>query len=112
MKQYYVCILASKPLGTLYIGVTNDLARRMYEHRNGLLEGFTKQYDVKQLVYFEETENIEAAILREKQLKKWERAWKVRLIEKDNPLWQDLSVSMLGMDSRLRGNDSGGVADR
>lgn len=91
MKQYYVYILASKPLGTLYIGITNDLARRVYEHQNGIIEGFTKKYGVHQLVYFETTESVEVAIVREKQLKKWNRAWKIRLIEKDNPYWQDLS---------------------
>ncbi len=87
MKEYYVYILASRPLGTLYIGVTNNLQRRVYEHKNGIIEGFTKKYSVHQLVYFEVTDSIEAAIKREKQLKKWERAWKVRLIEKNNQYW-------------------------
>ncbi len=91
MKEYHVYILASQPLGTLYIGVTNNLQRRVYEHKNGIIEGFTKKYGVHQLVYFETTNSIEVAIQREKQLKKWERAWKVRLIEKDNPYWKDLS---------------------
>ena len=87
---YYVYILASKPQGTLYIGVTNDLVRRIHEHRIDAIEGFTKKYGVHQLVYFEPSEGIEAAIQREKQLKKWERAWKVRLIETSNPDWHDL----------------------
>ncbi|TAH33421.1 GIY-YIG nuclease family protein [Candidatus Saccharibacteria bacterium] len=91
MKEYYIYILASQPLGTLYIGVTNDLQRRVYEHKNGIIEGFTKKYGVHQLVYFEATNSVEAAIKREKQLKKWERAWKVRLIEKANLYWKDLS---------------------
>ncbi|QQS19088.1 GIY-YIG nuclease family protein [Candidatus Saccharibacteria bacterium] len=105
MNTYYVYILASKPNGTLYIGVTNNLERRLYEHKNTLADGFTKKYGVKQLVYYEEYNSVEAAIIREKQLKKWERAWKVRLIEERNSYWNDLSLEW-GMDSRLRGNDS------
>jgi putative endonuclease len=89
-KQYYVYILASKIGGTLYIGVTNNLARRVYEHREKLVEGFTKKYDVAKLVYFEVHCEVEAAITREKQMKKWNRAWKVRLIEESNPNWSDL----------------------
>jgi putative endonuclease len=89
-KQYYVYILASKIGGTLYIGVTNDLVRRVYQHREKLIEGFTRQYDVSRLVYYEVHSDIEAAITREKQMKKWNRAWKVRLIEEDNPNWDDL----------------------
>src|ERR1035437_4460783 len=87
---YYVYILASKRNGTLYIGITNDLQRRMYEHKAGLLEGFTKRYEVYMLVHFEETTDIQAAIQREKQLKKWNRVWKIRLIEETNPGWKDL----------------------
>jgi len=90
MKQYYVYILASKRNGTLYIGVTNDLIRRVYEHKNELIEGFTEKYGVHRLVYFEETSDIESAILREKRLKKWNRKWKLELIEKGNPNWEDL----------------------
>ncbi len=90
IKRYWVYILCSKRNGTLYIGVTNDLLRRVYEHKNGLVEGFTKENDVHQLVYMEEHSEIEQAILREKRLKKWERAWKVRLIEEFNPEWRDL----------------------
>jgi putative endonuclease len=89
-KCYWVYILASRIGGTLYIGVTNNLVRRIYEHREGLLEGFTKQYGVHRLVYFEQFDSIEEAILREKRLKKWNRAWKVQLIEEDNPNWDDL----------------------
>jgi putative endonuclease len=89
-KQYYVYILASKIGGTLYIGVTNNLIRRVYEHREKLVDGFTKQYGVARLVYYEVHSDVEAAITREKQLKKWNRGWKVRLIEESNPNWDDL----------------------
>jgi putative endonuclease len=89
-KQYYVYILASKIGGTLYIGVTNNLVRRVYEHRERLVEGFTKRYGVAKLVYYEVHSDVEAAITREKQMKKWNRAWKVRLIEESNPNWSDL----------------------
>ena len=89
-KQMYVYILASKRNGTLYTGVTSDLVKRAWQHKEGLVDGFTKQYGVKTLVYFEVHESPEAAITREKQIKKWERAWKVRLIEKGNPEWEDL----------------------
>ena len=88
--QYYVYILASNKNGTLYIGVTSNLVKRIYEHKNELAEGFTKQYSVHNLVYFEITDSVESAIAREKQLKKWNRAWKIRLIEKTNPEWRDL----------------------
>ena len=90
MRKGYVYLLASKPYGTLYIGVTNDLIRRVYEHREKFVEGFTKRHDVTRLVYFEIFEDIEQAIHREKRLKKWPRAWKISLIEKDNPDWIDL----------------------
>ncbi|MHB8105310.1 MAG: GIY-YIG nuclease family protein [Dehalococcoidales bacterium] len=90
MKLYYVYILASKRHGTLYIGVTNDLVRRVYEHKNDFVEGFTKKYNVHMLVYYEQCESIESAIQREKQLKAWHRAWKIRLIEEANPDWKDL----------------------
>ncbi len=89
-KTYVVYILANKRNGTLYTGVTNDLARRVYEHRNKLVEGFAERYNVFMLVYYEVHGNIEAAITREKQLKKWNRAWKLRLIEKHNPEWINL----------------------
>lgn len=88
--SYYVYILASKRNGTLYVGVTNNLVRRVYEHRNGLVDGFTKKYGVKDLVYFEETNDVKEAIIREKRLKTWKRKWKIELIEKSNPNWLDL----------------------
>lgn len=87
----HVYILANGRNGTLYIGVTNNLARRIEEHRERLVESFTKKYDVKRLVYVEEVENIASAILREKQLKKWNRSWKMRIIEEQNPTWDDLA---------------------
>ena len=82
--------MTNKPNGTLYIGVTNDLIRRCYEHRNGLINGFTKKYNCKMLIYFEAFDRVEDAILREKRLKKWNRQWKVDMIEKSNPGWLDL----------------------
>lgn len=90
MKQYYVYILASKKNGVLYIGVTGDLVKRLSQHREGLIDGFTKKYFVRKLVYFENTENVESAIQRETQLKRWKRNWKIELIEKNNPNWIDL----------------------
>jgi len=90
VKNYYVYLLASKRNGTLYVGVTNDLVRRVWEHKSDFVKGFTKKYQVHQLVWFEATENVEAAIIREKQIKKWNRAWKLELIEKMNPEWKDL----------------------
>ena len=89
-KTYYVYILASKRNGTLYIGVTNNLGRRVYEHKNKLMKGFTKKYGVSLLVYYEEHREINSAIQREKQLKKWNRKWKLKLIEKYNREWRDL----------------------
>jgi putative endonuclease len=90
-----VYILASKKNGTLYIGVTSDLIKRAWEHKNDLVEGFTKKYGVHVLVYFELHEDMAAAIQREKQLKKWNRDWKIDLIEKDNPEWADLYESLI-----------------
>ena len=87
---YYVYMLANRKQGTLYIGVTNDLIRRVYEHREGLVESFTKRYGVDRLVYFETHDSIEAAIVREKKLKHWKRDWKMDLIGRDNPDWRDL----------------------
>jgi len=89
-KFYFVYILASKKNGTLYIGVTSNFPKRVWEHKNNLVEGFTKKYNVHNLVYYEQTENVNGALLREKQLKKWKREWKIELIEKDNPQWKDL----------------------
>jgi putative endonuclease len=93
-RTYYIYILASRIGGTLYIGVTNDLIRRAYEHREKLVKGFTKKYDVARLVYFEQFGEIGAAIQREKQLKRWKRAWKIRLVEERNPNWDDLYPSI------------------
>ena len=90
MKQYFTYILASKRNGTLYIGVTNDLKRRVYEHKNDLVEGFTQKYRVHKLVYYEKFGNIDGAIIREKRIKKWNRRWELRLIENFNPEWRDL----------------------
>ena len=84
-----VYILASKRNGTLYTGVTSDLVKRVYEHKNGLVDGFTKKYRIHHLVYFELHEDMNAAISREKQIKKWNRAWKLELIEINNPEWKD-----------------------
>ena len=91
MKQPAVYILASKPNGTLYIGVTSDLARRIEAHRSGVVPGFTGKYNVKMLVYFELHDDMLEAIQREKRLKKWNRQWKVNLIEETNPEWSDLA---------------------
>ena len=91
MRQPVVYILASKPYGTLYVGVTSSIAARIEAHRNGSVEGFTKDYGVTTLVYFELHADMYEAIQREKRLKKWNRAWKVRLIEEMNPEWKDLS---------------------
>ena len=90
-RTYHVYILANRKGGTLYIGATNDLSRRMAEHKGKIADGFTKRYNVDKLVYFEETDEAEQAILREKRMKKWNRAWKVELIEKENSNWKDLS---------------------
>jgi putative endonuclease len=86
----YGYILASKPHGTLYVGVTNNLVRRVHEHRTDAVAGFTRKYGVHMLVYFETSDSIESAIQREKHIKKWERSWKVELIESQNPRWEDL----------------------
>ena len=90
MKTPCVYILASKPFGTLYIGVTSNLIQRVWHHRNGSVEGFTKRYGVRRLVWYEAHESMESAIGREKAIKKWNRAWKIRLIEEGNPAWMDL----------------------
>jgi putative endonuclease len=91
MRTYYVYILASQRNGTLYIGVTNNLLRRVFEHKTKYNKGFTEEYGVDKLVYFEETDDIREGIRREKQLKKWNRSWKLRLIEGSNPNWKDLA---------------------
>ncbi|MBF0128937.1 MAG: GIY-YIG nuclease family protein [Alphaproteobacteria bacterium] len=90
MKRPCLYILASKQNGTLYIGVTSDLVRRVWEHKNNILDGFTKTYSIHILVYYELHETMPAAILREKQMKRWNRAWKIELIQRSNPQWRDL----------------------
>ncbi len=91
MRQYYVYILASRPGGAIYIGVTNDLVRRVFEHKQGVADGHTKRYGIRRLVYFETYENIHVALQREKNMKHWPRAYKTRLIAQSNPGWRDLS---------------------
>jgi len=91
---YYLYILASKKDGVLYIGITNDLVKRTYQHKNNLCDGFTKKYFVHKLVYFEQYQDIQDAISREKQIKRWNRQWKIDLIEKMNSEWKDLNESL------------------
>ena len=92
MQEYFVYILSNITNTTLYVGMTNDLKRRLYEHKNKLIPGFTEKYNVNKLVYYEKTTDVKAAIQREKNLKKWNRAWKLELIKKNNPLFKDLSL--------------------
>lgn len=105
MKRFYVYILSSKKHGTLYTGVTSDLIRRVCEHKNDLTDGFTKKYQVHNLVWFEAHETAETAIIREKQIKKWERKWKIRIIEQVNPQWDDLYNEIFGFPPEECGND-------
>lgn len=91
MPQYIVYILTNKPYGTLYIGFTNDIARRMREHKSGATKGFTYKYNLTKLVYFEIHKTNSDAFIRERQIKKWKRAWKIELIENQNPEWKDLA---------------------
>ncbi len=107
MKQPTVYLMASQRNGTLYVGVTSDLIKRIWQHRNHVVDGFTDKYHVELLVWFEQHESMVSAIGREKAIKKWNRAWKLNLIEKTNPDWQDLWPVITGeaLDSRLRGND-------
>jgi len=109
MREYFVYILANRKNGTLYIGVTNDLERRVSEHKHHLIKGFTYKYDIIKLVYFEETGDINVALQREKNLKKWNRKWKLELIEKDNPEWKDLAEYL---DPRVKPEDDMGKDDR
>jgi putative endonuclease len=95
VKIYYIYILASKKHGTLYVGMTNDLVKRIYEHKHKIFEGFTSKYDVDKLVFFEHTNDVQSAIKREKQLKNWHRQWKINLIEKENPNWEDLYYKLI-----------------
>ena len=103
-----VYILASQPYGTLYIGVTSDLIGRLWQHRNGVVPGFTSRYKVHRLVRYELFGDMEGAILREKQLKRWHRQWKINLIESENPDWHDLAVALgfLPLDPRERPDGS------
>ncbi len=94
--MFYVYILASSRNGTLYIGVTSQVVQRVWQHKQGLAEGFTKQYGLKTLVWYEQHDTAESAITREKQIKKWERKWKVGLIETENPYWNDLYDDVAG----------------
>jgi putative endonuclease len=96
MKSYWVYILASRPRGTLYVGMTNDLARRVFQHREGLIDGFSRLYDVKMLAYYEQHATALAAIQREKNIKHWPRAWKIELIHTLNPDWRDLWDDVVG----------------
>jgi putative endonuclease len=91
----YVYILASKRNGTLYVGVTSELKKRIFQHKEGLYDGFTKKYKVNLLMYYETYNDIKIAIKREKQLKKWRREWKIKLIEKENPCWVDLYDNLI-----------------
>jgi putative endonuclease len=95
MKSFYGYMLCSRKNGTLYTGVTSDLIKRAYEHKNNLVAGFTKKFNIHSLVWYEAHDSIEVAIQREKQIKKWERPWKLRLIEKLNPQWKDLYADLL-----------------
>jgi len=95
MKDFYVYILCNRPYSTLYTGVTSNLPKRIYEHRNNVADGFTDDYNVHRLVWYERHESAESAILREKKLKKWNKKWKLALVEKMNPLWEDLYGKIL-----------------
>ncbi len=95
-KQFYVYILASKRNGTLYTGVTSNLIQRVWQHKHDVIQGFTRKYNVKTLVYYEVHENAESALTREKKIKRWRRAWKLGLIENSNPEWRDLYEDILG----------------
>ena len=93
--MYYVYIITNKRYGTLYVGVTSDLVRRVYEHRSGFVEGFSTRHDLKLLVWYEAHENVNAAITREKRIKKWHRDWKINLIQALNPEWRDLYETIM-----------------
>jgi putative endonuclease len=93
-KQYFVYLLANKPYGTLYTGVTSNLIQRIYQHEEGFVEGFTKKYDIHKLVYYETHADINEAILREKRIKRWRRQWKINLIEQTNPQWTNLAIGL------------------
>ena len=93
-KQYFVYLLASKPYGTLYTGITSNLIQRVYQHKEGLVDGFTKKYNVHRLVFYEVHSDVNEAILREKRIKKWNRLWKINLIEQHNPQWLNLAIGL------------------
>ena len=96
MCQYFVYIMTNKSNGVLYVGITNDLIKQCYEHKNNIVAGFTKKYHLHKLVYFEDTSDINEAITREKRLKKWHRQWKLDLINQFNPSWKDLYLDITG----------------
>ena len=93
--MYFVCLITNKRYGTLYVGVTSDLVKRIYEHRGGLVEGFSKEHDLSRLVWYEAHEDVLAAITREKLIKRWHRDWKMNLIQAGNPAWDDLYESII-----------------
>ena len=95
MRSFYVYILTNTRDGTLYTGITNNLIRRVYEHKSGEIEGFAKKYKTNKLVHFEETPDVQSAITREKRIKKWRRSWEIELIEKNNPQWRDLYYDII-----------------
>ena len=97
MNEYYVYILASKRNGTLYIGITNDLIKRVHQHKNDEVEGFTEKYNIHRLVWYESCADVREAIMREKQLKDWHRQWKIELIQQTNPTWEDLYDDLIGV---------------
>ena len=95
-KYYYVYVLANKPRGTTYVGVTSNLVQRVWQHKQEPVDGFTKRYGLKSLVWYEQHEDVQQAILREKQIKNWNRIWKIELIESGNPEWNDLYETIIG----------------
>ena len=95
-KQFYIYILANKQYGALYTGITSDLLKKVYEHKHGMMEGFTKEHGVKKLVYYEVVKDVISAIEREKRMKKWNRQWKIELIQSLNPDWDDLYNALIG----------------
>ncbi len=95
-KNFCVYIISSERNGTIYVGVTSDLVKRIWQHKNGFVEGFTKEHGLHILVWYEQHENAESAIIREKRIKKWNRAWKLKLIEESNPYWNDLYLTFTG----------------
>jgi putative endonuclease len=109
MADYFVYILTNKPRDTLYVGVTNDLVRRVFEHREGVVSGFTKRYGPKQLVYFEKYDDPTAAIQREKNIKHWSRVWKLELVASANPQWRDLYTDIHPLTGPMDARSSPGM---